>query len=85
MDEEVITFGDIEIEKRNFLCYRSPIFLENINTDIILVSHKIYSSEANNKYFIGYLYDDYGIQPLNIILPKMSTYIKDGKTKAIYF
>ena len=38
MDEEIITFGNIEIEK-----HKSLIFLEDVNTDNILVSNKICS------------------------------------------
>ena len=45
---------------------------------LILVSHKISSGE---KYVIGYLYDDYKIKPLHIMLPKTSGYVKsyDGQ------
>ena len=42
MDEEIITFGNIEIEK-----YNSFIFLEDVNTDNILVSNKISSYWKN--------------------------------------
>ena len=45
-------------------------FLEDANTDNISNSHKIYSRETNNKYFIGYLHDDYKTEPEKIILPK---------------
>ena len=39
------------------------------------------------KNFIGYLYDDYQVKPLHIMVPKRSTYVKsyDGKTKWMYF
>ena len=39
------------------------------------------------KYFIGYLYDDYKIKPLYIMLPKTSVYLKSyyGQTKLMYF
>ena len=41
----------------------------------------------NYKYFIGYMYDDYNIKPLCIMLPKPIAYVKshDGKTKWMYF
>ena len=44
-------------------------------------------SEKNYKYFIGYLYNGNKVKPLNIMLPKTSTYIKsyDGQTKWMYF
>ena len=33
MNEEITTFGDIEIEKQKSYRYKSPIFLEDVNTD----------------------------------------------------
>ena len=44
MDEETITFGDIEIEKQKVYRYKTPLFLEDINTDNKLVSNKISSN-----------------------------------------
>ena len=43
--------------------------------------------KKNYKYLIGYLYDDYKIKPLHIMLSKPSAYVKsyDGQTKWIYF
>ena len=42
-----------------------------------------YLCHIDNKYFIGYMYDDYKYKPLCIIISKMSAYIKnyDGETK----
>ena len=39
------------------------------------------------KYYIGYLYNDDKVNPLHIMLPKTTTYVKsyDGKTKWMYF
>ena len=45
MGKEVLTFGDIDIEKDNFYCHRSPTFLKNIDIDEVLVSEKISSVE----------------------------------------
>ena len=75
MNKEIITFDDIETKKQKFYRYKSPSFLEDVNINNLLVSGKIYSSEINNKYLIGYLYNDY----------KNDWYVKDGKTKWIYF
>ena len=38
-------------------------------------------------YFIGRLYNDHKINPLPIMLPKTSAYVKsyDGQTKWMYF
>ena len=43
--------------------------------------------EKNYTFVIGYLYDDYKIQPLHILLRKMSAYVKsyDDQTKWMYF
>ena len=41
----------------------------------------------NCKYFIGYLYNDDKVRPLNIMLPKTIAYVKsyDGQTKRMKF
>ena len=43
--------------------------------------------EENYKYIIGYLYGDNKVKPLQIMLPKTSTYVKcyDRQTKWMYF
>ena len=68
------------------MCYKSPIFLEDVDIDNVLVSDKISSGKRNYRYFIGYLYDDYKIKPLHIMLPKTSAYVKsyDGQTRWMY-
>ena len=60
MVEEIITFG----EKHKFQHYESPIFLEDVDIKNKLVSSLI--------YFIYYLYDDYKIKLLHIMLPQTS-------------
>ena len=86
MVKEIITFGGIEIDKHKSNCYKSPIFLEDVNIEKVLVSNKISSDEKNYKYFFVYLYD-YKVTPLHKMLPRSSVYGKsfDGKTKWIYF
>ena len=61
MDEEIITFDDIETEKHKSHRYKSFIFAEDLDIDDILVFNKISSGEKNHKFFIGYLYDDFKI------------------------
>ena len=58
-----------------------------MDVDKILISNKISSSEKNYEYFIGCIDDDYKIKPLQIMLPKMSAYVKScgGETKWMYF
>ena len=59
----------------------------DVDIEKVLVSNKIYFAEKNYKYFIGYLYHDNKVKPLNIMLPKTSAYVKsyDGQTKRAYF
>ena len=45
MSREVITFGDIEIEKHNFDRYIIAIFLNNVDIDNKLIADKISSSK----------------------------------------
>ena len=42
----------------------------------VLVSNKISSCEKKYKYFIGYLYNDPKVKPLQLKLPKTSAYVK---------
>ena len=75
MGTEILTFGNIEIEKKRNYRHITPIFLRDVDIEKELVSNKI--------YFIGYLYSGIKVKPFNIILSKTSTYIKsyDGQTK----
>ena len=43
MGEEILTFGNIEIEKNKFYHHKSPTFLEDVNIEKVLVSNKISS------------------------------------------
>ena len=53
----------------------------------VLVSNSISSGEKYCKYFTDYLYDDYKIKVLPIMLLKTSAYVKnyDDQTKWMYF
>ena len=46
MGKEIITFGDIEIEKNTFYCHKSPISWKDVDIEKVL-SNKISSSEKN--------------------------------------
>ena len=41
MGKEILMFGDIEIKKHKLYRYKSPIFLEDVGIDNVLVSNKI--------------------------------------------
>ena len=83
MGKEILTFGDIEIEKSKFYRHKSPVPLRDIDIEKVLVSNKISFGEKNYKYFIGYLYNNHKVKPLHIMLLKTSAYVKsyDGQTK----
>ena len=87
MSKKIIAFGDNEIEKRKFRCYKNPNFKKELDVDNILISKEISSGEKNYKYFIGYVDNDYKIKPVHTMLSKTSAYVKscDGETKWMYF
>ena len=47
MGNEILTFGDIEIEKNKFYRHKSPIFLKDVDIEKVLVSNKISFGEKN--------------------------------------
>ena len=65
----------------------SQDFLGYVHIKKVLVSNKIYFGEKNCKYFIGYLHNDKKVKPLNLMLPKISAYVKsyDGQSKWMFF
>ena len=85
--KKVLTFGDIDIEKKNFYCHTGPIFLNDLDIEKLLVSNKISFGEKNYKYFIGYLHNNNKVKPLHIMLSKTSGYVKryEVQTKWMYF
>ena len=44
MGREILTFGDIEIEKKNYRS-KTPVFLKDVDIEKVLVSNKISSAE----------------------------------------
>ena len=92
MGKEILTFGNIAIEKNISYRHKNPILEEGkegreVDIEKVLVSNKISFDEKNSKYFIGYLYNVNKDKPLNIMLPKTSAYVKRyvGQTKWMYF
>ena len=81
--KEILTLGDIEIEKNKFYSHKRPVPLRDVDIEKALVSSKIYSGEKDYKYFVGYLYNDNKVKPLHIMLTKTSAYVKgyDRQTK----
>ena len=54
MDQNIIKFGDTEIEKQNFHQHKSTILINNLDINRILVYDKIFFIKNSFKCFIGY-------------------------------
>ena len=54
MDKKIIKFHDTGIEKYKFHQYKSPILIDNIDNNKIVVSNKVSFGKKDFKYFIGY-------------------------------
>ena len=81
MSSRKIKFGDKEVDKKEFYLSKQAILLNSVDLSKKVVSSKWKISDAKYKYFCGYLNNDV-IQPLRVILPQMSGYIKyfdDGR------
>ena len=86
MSSQKIKFGDKEIDKKEFYSSKEAILLDSVDLSKIVVSNKWKINDTTYKYFCGSSNNDV-IQPLCIILPQMSGYIKyfDGDGKNMSF
>ena len=75
MSSKKIKFGDKEIDKKEFYSSKEAILLDSVDLSKIVVSNKWKINDTTYKYLCGYLNNDV-IQPLCVILPQMSGYIK---------
>ena len=75
MSSQKIKFGDKEVDKKEFYSSKKAILLDSVDLSKIVVSSRWKLNDATYKYFCGYLNNDV-IQPLCVILPQMSGYIK---------
>ena len=75
MSSQKIKFEDKEVDKKEFYSFKEAILLDSVDLSKIVVSNKWKINDTTYKYFCGYLNNDV-IQPLCIILPQMSGYIK---------
>ena len=81
MSSQKIKFGEKEIDKKEFYLSKPAVLSNFVDLSKIVVSSKWKISDTKYKYFCGYLNNDV-IQPLCVILPQMSRYIKyfdDGR------
>ena len=70
-----IKIGNKEVNKKEFYSSKQTISLDSIDLSKIVVSNKWKINDTTYKYSCGYLNNDV-IQPLCVILPQMSGYIK---------
>ena len=87
MGSQKTKFGDKEVDKKEFYSSKEAILLESVDLSKIVVSSRWKISETKYKYFCRYLNND-AIQPLCVILPQMSGYIKyfdDGGKNMSFF
>ena len=74
MSSKKIKFGDKEVDKKEFYSSKQAILLDSVDLNKIVVWSKWKINDTTYKYLCGYLNDV--IQPLCVILPQMSGYIK---------
>ena len=75
MSSRKIKFGDKEVNKKEFYSSKQATSLNSVDLNKIVVSNKWKINDTTNKYLCGYLINDV-IEPLCVILPQMSGYIK---------
>ena len=75
MSSQNIKFRDKEVNKKEFYSSKEVILLDSVDLSKIVVSRRWKLNDTTYKYFCGYLNNDV-IQPLCVILPQMSGYIK---------
>ena len=75
MSSQKIKFWDKEIDKKEFYSSKQAILLDSVDLSKIVVLSRWKISDTKYKCLCGYLSNDV-IQPLCVILPQMSGYIK---------
>ena len=73
---KTLVFNDVKTNKKDFYNTKNAIPLNLVDVNNIVVSNKFKNNNDTSKYFIGYQNDIDVINPLCIILPQMSGYIK---------
>ena len=73
---KTILFNVVDVNKKHFYDAKEAIPLDSFDINNTVVSNKVKNSNDTSKYFIGYLHSIDEINPLCIILPQMSGYIK---------
>ena len=83
MYKKIIKFDDTEIDEYKFHQYKSPILINDVDINEIVVSNKFPFGKQDFEYYVGYK-DNKEIRPLGIYFPEMSIHkIYSDKTKSI--
>ena len=75
MSSRKIKFGDKKVDKKKFYLSKQAVSLDSVDLSKKVVSNKWKINDTTYKYSWAYLNNDV-IQPLCVILPQMSGYIK---------
>ena len=80
-----LKFGEIKIDKQNFINLKKPIDSNLIDKNKIVISDR-FESDEDDKYYIGYKDGEF-VRSLCIMLPQISEFIKyfDGNRKNMSF
>ena len=73
MDEQIIKYYGAEIEEHKFHQYKTPLSINDIDINNIVVPDKFHFGKQDFEYFIGYR-DSERIRPLCIFRPQMLLY-----------
>ena len=65
MDKEILTFGNIEIEKKWILPTKDSYFRGNVDIEKVIYPTRFILVKKNFRYFIGYLHSGNKVKPLN--------------------
>ena len=86
MNNKIMTFEHIEIEKQKFRGLENPNSINHVNIDRMIIPNGISFDEKVFKDFIVYEKDYEKTMTLCIILPKMSAYRRGfDETKYVFF
>ena len=72
----MLRFGETKVTKERFYAAKKPIKIWDVDIDNIVIS-TFAKTKTNSKYLIGNL--DKVINPLVLLIPKMSGYVKTFK------
>ena len=78
MEQKVLIFNKLYINKNAFHKNKRPISIEKLNIRRMVLSKKyLYGKKGSFKYFIGYIHEGNAFpRPLCIKFPQMNGYIK---------